>query len=126
MIRLKEIKTVEEWKTLLLKSETQGIYILKHSTRCSISAKAYQEVITYLEESPNTNIDYWVIKVIESRPISNEIANTLGVKHESPQAILMRNQKSLWNSSHFLLPYLSLFNLNSLIRKTLLAHPSFK
>lgn len=40
------------------------------------------------------------MKVIEDRPVSNEIAARLGVKHESPQAILVRGGKAVWHASH--------------------------
>ena len=42
-----------------------------------------------------------MVKVIESRPVSNAIAEALGVEHKSPQLILVRERKALWSTSHF-------------------------
>jgi bacillithiol system protein YtxJ len=42
-----------------------------------------------------------LVKVIESRPVSNQIAEDLGVKHESPQVILLKGGASYWNASHW-------------------------
>ncbi|WP_246369897.1 monothiol bacilliredoxin BrxC family protein [Saccharibacillus deserti] len=39
-------------------------------------------------------------KAIESRPVSNAIEGNLGVKHESPQILLIRGGEVLWHASH--------------------------
>ena len=41
------------------------------------------------------------MRVIEERPLSMEIQDTLGVKHASPQAILVKNGRAEWNASHW-------------------------
>lgn len=51
-------------------------------------------------EAPGQGVSAAVVKVIEDRPVSNEIAARLGVKHESPQAILVRSGKAVWHASH--------------------------
>ncbi|MNC84367.1 hypothetical protein D3C75_1389150 [compost metagenome] len=43
---------------------------------------------------------YGIIYVVEDRPVSNEAAEKLGVKHESPQAILVKKGTSIWHTSH--------------------------
>jgi bacillithiol system protein YtxJ len=42
-----------------------------------------------------------VVNVIEDRPVSNAIAERLQVKHESPQALLIKNGKAVWHASHW-------------------------
>jgi bacillithiol system protein YtxJ len=39
--------------------------------------------------------------VIESREISNRLAELTKVRHESPQIILCREGKAVWNASHY-------------------------
>ncbi|HLR51831.1 MAG TPA: monothiol bacilliredoxin BrxC family protein [Candidatus Avamphibacillus sp.] len=46
-----------------------------------------------MQEHPNENIDYSLVKVKESRPVSNKIEADLGVKHESPKIIYIKDQK---------------------------------
>ena len=41
-----------------------------------------------------------MVKVIESRPVSNQIAKDLEVEHQSPQAIVLSEKKVLWHASH--------------------------
>ncbi|MEM7357326.1 MAG: monothiol bacilliredoxin BrxC family protein [Acidobacteriota bacterium] len=36
-----------------------------------------------------------------ARDVSNEIAQRTGVKHESPQALLMRDGTVTWHASHW-------------------------
>ena len=96
-----EITTVEEWNEILLKSSERGQVILKHSTTCPVSANALQEYEQYLKDKPNKNLDYVVIKVIESRPVSNRIAEDLKVKHESPQIIYVKERAKYWTASHW-------------------------
>ena len=36
-----------------------------------------------------------------ARELSTEIENRLGVAHESPQVIVLRNGQVVWNASHF-------------------------
>jgi bacillithiol system protein YtxJ len=42
----------------------------------------------------------WV-RVIEERPISLALAERAGVRHESPQALLIKNGKGVWHDSHW-------------------------
>lgn len=42
-----------------------------------------------------------LIKVVESRPISNKIAEDLNVKHESPQMIYIVDKTKYWATSHW-------------------------
>lgn len=74
---------------------------MKHSTRCPVSADAYDQYSAYLDGKPNSDLSYYLVLVIESRPVSNAIADSLELKHESPQAILIKNRKTVWHASHW-------------------------
>ncbi len=97
----KEITTIEEWDDILSKSTEKDQIILKHSTTCPTSTNALDEYNAYLQEHPNENIDYTLVKVRESRPVSNKIEEDLGVKHESPQIIYIKDQKRYWSATHW-------------------------
>ncbi|TYP76523.1 bacillithiol system protein YtxJ [Paenibacillus methanolicus] len=53
-----------------------------------------------MQDDPNREVDYVLVKVIESRPVSNRIAEDLGVKHESPQIIYVKDRAKYWTASH--------------------------
>jgi len=96
-----EITTIEQWDEMLHRSSERGQVILKHSTTCPVSANALHEFEQYLQDKPNESLDYALVKVIESRPVSNKIAEDLNVKHESPQILYVKDGAKYWTTSHW-------------------------
>lgn len=41
-----------------------------------------------------------LVRVIEERPVSLALAERVGVQHQSPQALLIKNGKVIWHDSH--------------------------
>lgn len=99
MAEFKEITCSQEFREILDESCQRKIILFKHSTRCPVSEHAWQEVQDYIRESPD-EVLVVMIKVIESRPVCSQVTEDLGVKHESPQALLLCNRKVLWHASH--------------------------
>ena len=54
----------------------------------------------YLSSRGEGGAPFFLVKVIESRSISDEVAATLDVAHQSPQLILVRDRKACWDASH--------------------------
>jgi len=81
-------------------SELNPVFLFKHSTTCPISSAAYREVAGYAETDGAVQSVY-LIKVIESRPVSNAISARTGVAHQSPQLILLGSGDVLWSASHY-------------------------
>ncbi|WP_068620267.1 bacillithiol system redox-active protein YtxJ [Paenibacillus tuaregi] len=96
-----EITTIEEWNHVLEQSDKRGKLVLKHSTTCPVSANALKEFNGYVDAHPDQDVDYYLVKVIESRPVSNQIAEDLGVKHESPQVIYIKDRAKYWSATHW-------------------------
>ena len=94
-----ELHHNKDFEQLLERSKTDPIFIFKHSTQCSISAAAYDEFMSFMNEAEN--VISGIVLVIEDRGVSNTIEKKLGVRHESPQAILVRNGLQRWNASHW-------------------------
>lgn len=101
MAAIKEIKSVEEWEEVFHSSLQQPVLVFKHSTTCPISADAHAQFQGHLAENAHEQVHYVLVKVIESRPVSNRIAEDVDLKHESPQAILIKDRQAIWNKSHF-------------------------
>jgi bacillithiol system protein YtxJ len=78
------------------KSLPENCFVFKHSTTCPISASAAQEV-----RSIQTELPILWINVREQRDLSNWVADTYGVTHESPQLILIRGGKPEQVLSHY-------------------------
>jgi bacillithiol system protein YtxJ len=94
------IQSIQELNDALERSASQPLLLFKHSTRCPISAGAHKEAEAYLNGTPREDVTYGLIYVIENRDVSNEAAERLGVKHESPQAILIKDGQAVWHTSH--------------------------
>ncbi|MDR3585602.1 MAG: bacillithiol system redox-active protein YtxJ [Desulfosporosinus sp.] len=99
MAEFKEITCSRELGEILDESCQRRIILFKHSTTCSISAHAWQEMQDFIRES-SAEVLVVMIKVIESRPVCSQVTEDLGVKHQSPQVLLLSNRKVLWHASH--------------------------
>jgi bacillithiol system protein YtxJ len=89
--RIEDRTTLE---SLLADSNQKPVIVFKHSNACSISARAYRE-LEKIEAPVN------ILEVQSAREISRELANLTGVRHETPQVIVLRDGKAVWNASHF-------------------------
>jgi bacillithiol system protein YtxJ len=79
-------------------SNQKPAVIFKHSTRCSVSRFALKQFEN--EFDLEDQVDIYFLDLLEHRDISNEIANRFGVYHQSPQLLLIKEGKSVYNVSH--------------------------
>jgi len=97
-----------DWKTLdsaaqlvQIKEDsfTKPVMIFKHSTTCGISAFAKQKLEDNWDFSPE-EFDFYYLDLLTYRPISNQIRDDFGVTHQSPQIILIKDGKAVFDTSH--------------------------
>jgi bacillithiol system protein YtxJ len=79
---------------LFARSHEQPVLLFKHSNACPISARAYRQM-----EGVKTPVS--IVVVQQSRDVSREVEKMTGVRHETPQALVLRNGRAVWNASHF-------------------------
>ncbi|HEY6142469.1 MAG TPA: bacillithiol system redox-active protein YtxJ [Flavobacterium sp.] len=79
-------------------SEQKPAVIFKHSTRCSVSRFALKQFEN--EFDLKEEVDAYFLDLLEYRDISNEIANRFNVYHQSPQLLLIKEGKSVYDVSH--------------------------
>ena len=75
------------------------VLIFKHSTRCSISSTA----LNRLERAwrpEDAGHAVWYLDLLRYRPISNAIAERYGIQHESPQVLVIRAGRCVYDASH--------------------------
>ena len=92
--RFHKIQTSEELETLFQNSFDAPVVLFKHSTTCPISAGVYQEI-------SQADAEINLVIVQDSRSISNQIAEKSGIRHESPQAIVLKNGEVVYHASHY-------------------------
>lgn len=101
MAKVKEIESLADWHEMLESSESKPLLLVKHSTTCPISANAWNEFHQFMKTPDHDKVHSSFVNVIESRPVSLQIAEDSGIPHESPQAILFKNRKAVWSTSHY-------------------------
>nr|WP_315157622.1 bacillithiol system redox-active protein YtxJ [uncultured Flavobacterium sp.] len=79
-------------------SHEKPVFIFKHSTRCSISRFALKQFEN--DFALHDVMDAYFLDLIAYREISNEIATRFGVQHQSPQLILIKEGKAIYDASH--------------------------
>jgi bacillithiol system protein YtxJ len=73
--------------------------LFKHSLTCPISGAIYSEVLDFLADQPN--VPAYVIPVQTQRKAAALVEQRTGVRHESPQLLVIRDSKVVASASHF-------------------------
>ena len=90
---LRDVATLEEALT------ARVAVLYKHSTRCGVSSGSLIEMRQFADLHPEVPV--YLIDVIADRDIARRSAETTGVRHESPQVILLVAGDAVWDTSHF-------------------------
>ena len=77
------------------RSEDAPVIIFKHSLTCPISRAAYSE----MSKLDDDNIALVVVQ--RARDLSREVESRTGVRHETPQALIIRRGAAVWSASHW-------------------------
>jgi len=92
------LTSIEELDAIKKKSNEKTQAIFKHSTRCGISSMVIRQLES--EYDLDTNADMYYLDLLNHRPISLAIAEKFGVEHQSPQLIVLKNEKVIYHNSH--------------------------
>jgi bacillithiol system protein YtxJ len=104
---LKELRSIDDLNHALEESNERPVLFFKHSLTCPISARAFNEFRSYLQQA-GPQVSANLITVQTARSVSDETSARLSLEHHSPQAILVRNGREVWNASHFAITAASL------------------
>ena len=99
-MELNVLTTLGDLDDAIAGSERRPLLLLKHSLTCGTSAYACEEVETFLAEPPGS-VEACIVHVQTGRAISNAIANRFGIRHESPQLLLICSGQVVWHASHY-------------------------
>jgi bacillithiol system protein YtxJ len=97
---LLHVQRLDELDILLAESSRRPLLLFKHSRSCGVSAEALDELVDHLN-GESIDARYAMVTVQTHRDISNAVADRLGVRHHTPQAILVRDGRAVWSASHF-------------------------
>lgn len=96
-----KITSAEDLKNINQHSENQKIMIFKHSTTCSISASVLARMERKWNDEKAKNIVPYYLDLLSFRELSNQLAQNYGIKHESPQVLLIEKGKCIYDASHY-------------------------
>ena len=101
MSKLTHLSDLDMLEAAIAESADRPVLLFKHSRTCGISCEALDELQAHVAQNAAPAASYKVITVQSHRGLSDSAAHRLGVRHETPQAILVKNGRVVWNASHF-------------------------
>lgn len=95
------IRDEEQLEQLWQISYQRPVLIFKHSLACGTSYAAQAHVRMLLGRQPAEPVfEFGLVEVQKARGLSDAIARRSGVRHETPQALVVRGGRVVWHGSH--------------------------
>lgn len=94
------LTSLEQLETIKEASNSEAIFIFKHSTRCGISSMVIKRFEKLFDESTQ-GIKVYYLDLLSYRNISDEIGYTFQVMHQSPQLLVVKNGVAVESASHY-------------------------
>ncbi len=91
---------LDDLEGAIAESRERPVLLFKHSRTCGVSMEALDELHAHARGA-QAPAAYKVITVQSHRRLSDEATRRLGIRHETPQAILLRDGRPVWSASHF-------------------------
>ena len=96
---LEESNQVEKIIEMSKNPQFRGVFVFKHSTKCSVSYMAHKGLKQSWQFKNDMPVFY--LDLIKFRSISNQLAEVFNVKHESPQMLMIKDGVCVNNTSHY-------------------------
>ncbi len=93
------LSDVSQLKKIDELSKEKPVILFKHSTTCGISASAKHRIEMDWSDLEG-DFAFYYLDLLRLRPISKAIADRYGVRHESPQVLVIKNGKATYHTSH--------------------------
>jgi bacillithiol system protein YtxJ len=94
------LRSLKDLDAALVAAQAEPILIFKHSPTCGVSAQASEDIGELIDGAP-LPVALYLVSVVAQREVSDAITKRLGVRHESPQILLVHRDEVLWHASHF-------------------------
>lgn len=98
-MRWVNLQREEQVEEIIEVSKATPVLIFKHSTTCGIS----RMVLKQFEKDydiDKKDLEPYFLDLKKYRSISNLVASTFNVPHESPQVLIIKEGKAVFNDSH--------------------------
>jgi len=98
MVPWQALENEEQVNNIIESSKDKPNIIFKHSTTCPISSIAKLRLDDHWDLSQDVDIYY--LDLLRYRNISNKIAEKFEVVHESPQILVIKDGRCVYDVSH--------------------------
>jgi len=98
-VNWKQLDRLEQIDEIIDLSHQKPVAIFKHSVRCGISAMVLHQLESEWDIDTD-QLEVYFLDLIKYRPVSNAVAERLGVPHQSPQIIVLKDGQVIHHSSH--------------------------
>lgn len=88
------VDTIEKLDELFEKSKRSPVILFKHSLTCGLSADASTQLSIV-----DSDVNLIIVQI--SRDVSNELETRTNIRHETPQAIILKNGEPIFDASHY-------------------------
>lgn len=99
MMQWHTLNSVHDVEHLIDRSRVVPCMIFKHSTSCPISAMAKRR-LEMNWETDGEELETYYLDLLRHRDVSNLIADSFGVRHESPQVLVIKDGNCVYDASH--------------------------
>jgi len=93
-----KLESIEQLDSIAQSSVGKPNIIFKHSTTCPISSIAKLRLDDHWDISED--VDLYYLDLLKHRNISNEIAEKFETVHESPQILVIKDGRCVYDVSH--------------------------
>lgn len=91
---INKLDSLEKLEDLFARSHEAPVVIFKHSSRCGISDTVSRRIV-------DLDAEINMVIVQTSREVSTAIEEKTGVRHQTPQALIIRNGEAVYQASHY-------------------------
>ena len=94
-----QISSTQDADGVISASKEKTQVIFKHSGSCGVSFFAKKNLDSIpTEELSEANM--YIVDVIRDRNLAYYLADRFSIRHESPQILVIKNEKVIWHGSH--------------------------
>jgi bacillithiol system protein YtxJ len=88
------VRSLDRLNELFEESHTRPVVLFKHSNSCGISSVVMREI-------SNVDAEMHLVVVQTERIVADAIENRTNIRHQSPQAIVLKNGIPVYHASHY-------------------------
>ncbi|MCC6866138.1 MAG: bacillithiol system redox-active protein YtxJ [Ignavibacteria bacterium] len=94
-----KIENSHDLEEIIQNSFNERVLLFKYSPRCSINY-IVKNLLEREWAEYEMNMKTFLVDVIACKELSNQIETDFGIKHESPQVLIIENSKIIFYASH--------------------------